>query len=79
MKELLVPVVELFVYAVAALALTAAGVFAELTSLEYLAAGNVPFAVWLAVMGLVALYAGIVALGIGEVLPRVRGAVGDTA
>jgi len=77
MKELLVPIVELFVYAVAALGLTAAGVFAELTSLDYLAAGNMPFAVWLAVMGLVALYAGVVALGVGEVLPRVRDTVGD--
>jgi hypothetical protein len=84
MKELLAPVieplaplVEIFVYAAAAVGFTVAGFFAELTSLEYLGAGNTPFAVWLSVMGAVALYAGIVALGAGEVLPRLRGRLGD--
>ncbi len=77
MKELLAPISELLVYAVAAVGFTAAGVVAELTSLDYLAAGNVPFAIWLAAMGLIALYAGVVALGVGEVLPRFRETVGD--
>ncbi len=77
MREFLAPLVELFVYAVAAIAFTVVGLFAELTSLEYLNAGNVPFAVWLALMGAIALYAGIVALGAGEVLPRLRETLGD--
>lgn len=72
MKELLVQLMELLAYAVFAVGFTLAGLFAELTSLEYLNAGNTTFAIWLFVMGAVALYAGIVALGIGEVLPRVR-------
>lgn len=77
MKELLVPIVELLGYAIAAAVLTGVGVFAELTSVQYLAEGNLHFAVWLSVMGAVALYAGIVALGHDEVLPRLRDAVGE--
>lgn len=76
MKELLASIVELLVYAIAAAGFTAVGVVAELTSLDYLAAGNVSFAVWLAAMGLIALYAGVVALGVGEVLPRFRKTLG---
>ncbi|CCQ35856.1 uncharacterized protein Nmlp_1661 [Natronomonas moolapensis 8.8.11] len=77
MKEILAPVVELVAYAVATAAFTVAGVFAELTSVDYLAAGNTTFAAWLVVMGAVALYAGVVALGAGELLPRVRDTVAD--
>ena len=77
MKALLEPIVELLAYAVAAVGLTAAGVIAELTSINYLSAGNLTFAVWLAVMGAVALYAGVVALGIEEVLPRLQSVDGD--
>ena len=77
MKELLVPVIELFAYAVAAVGFTAAGIFAELTSAEYLAAGNLHFALWLGVMGIVALYAGVIALGLDEVLPRIRDSVAN--
>lgn len=75
MREILLPLVELLAYAVAAVGLTIAGLFAELTGFEYLAGGNVPFAVWLFVMGALALYAGIVALGVNEVIPRLRTAV----
>ena len=77
MKELLVAAVELFAYVVAAVGFTAAGVFAELTSAEYLAAGNLYFSVWLAVMGIVALYAGVIALGTDEVIPRIRATLTD--
>ena len=77
MKEVLAPLFELFVYGVAAAVFTAVGIFAELTSLEYLLAGNLHFAVWLAAMGAVALYAGVFALGREEVLPRLRDAVGE--
>lgn len=77
MKELLAPLVELIGYAVVAAGFTVAGFVAELTSLEYLGAGNTPFAVWLSIMGAVALYAGIVAVGAGEVLPRLRDRAGD--
>lgn len=77
MKEILAPIVELLVYAIVAAGFTVAGVLAELTSAEYLAAGNLQFAIWLSVMGAVALYAGIVALGLDEVVPRLRDTVDD--
>lgn len=77
MKELLAPLVELFVYAVVAAGFTVAGFVAELTSVEYFNAGNLPFAVWLFVMGAIAMYAGIFALGAEEVLPRLRSRLDD--
>lgn len=72
MKELLVPVVELLGYLVAAVVFTVAGVFAEVNSLAYLSGDNTIFGIWLAAMGAVALYAGLVALGAQEVLPRLH-------
>ena len=72
MREFLALFVELLAYAVAGVGLAAAGVFAELTSVSYYTAGNTVFAVWLAVMGLVALYAGVVGIGLGELLPRIQ-------
>jgi hypothetical protein len=77
MKELLEPAVELLAYAVAAIGLTVAGVIAELTSVDYLSAGNLVFATWLAVVGAVVLYAGVVAIGIEELLPRLQSANQD--
>lgn len=77
MKELLAPIVELLAYAAVAVVLTAAGLFAEITSVQYIAAGNVVFATWLAVMGAIALYAGVVAVGVQEVVPRFKAAVDE--
>ena len=77
MRELLIPLLELLAYGVAATVFTSVGVFAELTSFEYLVVGNLHFAVWLAVMGAVALYAGVFVLGREEVLPRLRETVGE--
>ena len=70
MRETTVLLAELFAYALASALLTVAGAFAELTSLSYLAAGNATFAVWLVVIGAVALYGGVVLLGWREVRPR---------
>ena len=72
MRELLFVVAEIAGYTLVGLVLTALGLFAELSSLSYLAAGNTMFAAWLVFMGAVALYAGIVGIGVGEVLPRLR-------
>lgn len=72
MRELAVAVAELTGYAVVGLVLTTLGLFAEWLSLSYLAAGNTMFAAWLVFMGAVALYAGIVGIGVGEVLPRLH-------
>lgn len=78
MRELLTSTLELLAYFLAAAVLTVAGVLAELTSLTYVTSGNTVFGIWLAVMGGLALYAGLVALGLEEVLPRVRQRLGDT-
>lgn len=72
MEELLGSLLELLAYAIVAVGLTLVGLFAELTSLSYFVGGNVLFGIWLALMGAIALYAGIVALGVEEVLPRLR-------
>jgi FtsH-binding integral membrane protein len=71
MRELIVSTVELLAYLLTTGALALAGVFAELTSVSYFSAGNVKFAVWLGVMGVVALY-GAFSLGNDELLPRLR-------
>lgn len=71
MRELLVASLELLAYLVGTGALAVAGVFAEVTSLSYLSAGNQMFAAWLAVMGLVALYASF-SVGTDRLLPQVR-------
>jgi hypothetical protein len=71
MRELLVAGIESVAYLLGTAALAGAGVFAELTSLSYLDAGNTMFAVWLSVMGFVALY-GAFSLGNDRLLPRLR-------
>ncbi|QLD90487.1 hypothetical protein HWV07_16170 [Natronomonas salina] len=71
MRELLLASIELLAYLAGTGALAAAGVFAELTSVSYLTAGNTKFGVWLAVMGTVALYAAY-SVGTDKLLPRLR-------
>lgn len=71
MRELLATSLELVVYVVGTAVLAAAGVFAELTSLSYLNAGNQMFAGWLALMGAVALYAAF-SVGTEKLLPHLR-------
>jgi hypothetical protein len=71
MRELVVAAVELLAYLLTTGALAAAGLFAELRSVFYVSAGNEMFAVWLAVVGAVALYAAF-SIGTEQLLPRVR-------
>lgn len=71
MRELLVSTVELLAYLVTTAALAAAGLFAELSMLSYVSAGNRMFALWLALVGAIALYAAF-SLGTEKVLPRLR-------
>lgn len=72
MKEAALALLELLAYLGATSVLTVLGAFAELTSLSYFAAGNYLFAGWLVVMGAIVLYAGIVGVGIGKLLPTIR-------
>ena len=71
MRELVVSAVELLAYLLTTGGLAAVGLFAELTSVSYVSAGNTTFAVWLAVVGAVALYAAF-SLGTEKLLPRLR-------
>lgn len=71
MRELLLASIELLAYIAGTGTLAAAGVFAELTSVSYLTAGNTKFGVWLAVMGTIALYAAY-SVGTDKLLPRLR-------
>ena len=71
MRELVVSAAELLAYLLTTGVLAAVGLFAELTSVSYVSAGNTTFAVWLAVVGAVALYAAF-SLGTEQLLPRLR-------
>ncbi|PSP47949.1 hypothetical protein BRC75_08170 [Halobacteriales archaeon QH_7_69_31] len=71
MRELVVSAAELLAYLLTTGVLAAVGLFAELTSVSYISAGNTTFAVWLAVVGAVALYAAF-SLGTEQLLPRLR-------
>lgn len=71
MRELLVAALELLAYLAGTGVLALAGLFAEMTSLSYLSDGNTVFGLWLAVMGLVALYAAF-SVGTDKLLPRLR-------
>lgn len=71
MRELLVSSIELLAYLLTTAVLAVAGVFAELTSMTYVSAGNTKFAVWLAVVGAIALYAAF-SMGTDRLLPRLQ-------
>lgn len=72
MREFLAEALELVAYVVGTGVLAVAGLFAEWSSLSYFTAGNLKFAVWLAVIGAVALYAAF-SLGTEKLLPHLRG------
>lgn len=63
----------LLVELLAAVVLTAAGVGAQIQSVQVLGT-DLPMALWLGYVGLVALYAGVVVVGKGRLLPRLQGA-----
>ena len=71
--ELLVETLLLSLYALGAVALTAGGLVAEYASLQYLGAGDLTVALWLAVLGAILLYAGVYALGYRTLLRRFVG------
>jgi hypothetical protein len=72
MRELVFAVVELVAYLLGTGALAVAGLFAEWSSLSYLSSGNHLFALWLAVMGAIALYAAF-SVGTERLLPSLDG------
>ncbi len=70
MREFVVAITELFAYVVGTGIFLVLGVFAEISSLSYLSAGNQLFAGWLALMGVMALYAAY-SVGTERVIPRI--------
>ena len=62
---------EIAAYAIVTGLLTAAGVFAEITGIESLLAGDATLGIWLSYMGLLAIYAGLFQVGLGRLRPAV--------
>ena len=75
--EFAVELVELVALVVGSGVISFIGVELELAGVDGLVSGDLIVGVWALVMGLVALYVGVVALGYGQILPRVRGLVGE--
>ena len=71
--ELLAESITLLLYALVATVLTAGGVFAEYTSLQYFGAGEATAGLWLAAIGAVMLYAGVYGIGYQKVVARLTG------
>ena len=63
LAEIGVEIATLLGYALLSGVLTYAGVLSERTALETFASGPAPLAVWFLVIGAIALYAGVVAVG----------------
>lgn len=85
MRELLAPIAEgvvVVVYTIVAAALTGVGIVVEAAGLAALTTGDLQLGVWMAYMGALALYAGIVLLGAEHLLPmlvsRWRGSSGPS-
>ncbi|MDX1745316.1 MAG: hypothetical protein R3324_05205 [Halobacteriales archaeon] len=67
-----VEILEILGYALATGLLTGAGVVAEATGIESLLAGDSTLGLWLAFMGLIAIYAGIYQAGNRHLRPAVH-------
>ncbi|MDR5674602.1 hypothetical protein RH858_15860 [Halalkaliarchaeum sp. AArc-GB] len=68
----LAEIVELVVATIGAGVISAVGIYLESLALGALSGGQFEVAVWLFAAGLVALYFGVYALGLSEVIPRLR-------
>lgn len=65
-------IVELLLATIGAGVISAVGIYLESLALGALSGGQFEVAVWLFAAGLVALYFGVYALGVSQVIPRVR-------
>ncbi|XVH32937.1 hypothetical protein ACNS7O_07065 [Haloferacaceae archaeon DSL9] len=57
-------------------ALSTIGLYIEQLAMQTLGAGDMQLGIWLAVVGAVALYMGVYAMGVTELLPRLRALTG---
>lgn len=69
-SELLVESLSLVAYTVIAAVLTALGLITEYASIQHFGAGDADVAIWLGVLGLVMLYAGVYGIGYKKVLSQ---------
>ena len=61
--ELTVEIVTLLAYTLLSSVLTYAGIVSERTAVEAFASGATPLSIWFLVLGAIALYGGVVAVG----------------
>lgn len=67
--EVVVELLPTVLYALAGTALTAGGIVAEYASVQHFGGGDVTVAAWLAVLGLIMLYAGVYGIGYQKLHP----------
>ncbi|WP_119821364.1 hypothetical protein [Halalkaliarchaeum desulfuricum] len=68
----LAEIVELVLVTIGAGVISAVGIYLESLAVGAISAGQFEVAVWLFAAGVVALYFGVYALGLSQVIPRVR-------
>lgn len=70
--EILTPIGEIFAFAVGTSLLSTLGLHLEQLAFGALSTGQFAFGLWLCLLGGVAFYFGIYAMGLTELFPRVR-------
>lgn len=70
--ELLTALGEILVLTVGIGLLSTLGLYLDLLALEAVSTGQLTFGVWLCLLGTIAFYFGIYAMGLTELLPRLR-------
>lgn len=70
--EVIWELAEILAFGVGAAVLSALGVRIELLAVDAATAGDLAFGLWLCLLGGAALYFGLYAMGLTELLPRLR-------
>ncbi|MFW6320383.1 MAG: hypothetical protein ACOC0Z_00915 [Halohasta sp.] len=70
--ELLPELAEILAFSVGTSILSTIGAYLELLAVEALSTGDLTFGLWLCLLGGVAFYFGLYAMGLTELLPRLK-------
>jgi len=70
--EVLPELAEILVFSIGTSLLSTLGAYLELLAVDALSAGQLTFGLWLCLLGGVAFYFGLYAMGLTELLPRLR-------
>jgi hypothetical protein len=70
--ELITALSEILVLAVGTSLLSTLGLYLDLLAIEAVSTGQLTFGLWLCALGAIALYFGLYAMGLTELLPRLR-------